>query len=145
MDCNFGSHFVQFLLDLLAQACSFDTDKCPCLGARRPCGVMCVSLSLCHCSYQWKEEGGVVLNNGIEFCTKFGDLNEGERTTQGTHYTRGPAVFFGASCKMQQNRFSLLVLVWGFSLNMVAEAEVNKSIWVQCRKLLLWNISIICP
>ena len=27
---NFGSHFLQFLLDLLAQACGLNTDKCPC-------------------------------------------------------------------------------------------------------------------
>ncbi len=36
---------------------------------------------------------GVALFKGIEFCTKFGDLNwVGGRTIQGTHNTRGPVV-----------------------------------------------------
>ncbi len=33
------------------------------------------------------------LYKGIEFCTKFRDLNLGGRTIQGTHYTRGPTVY----------------------------------------------------
>ena len=35
---------------------------------------------------------GVALYKGIEFCTKFRDLNKVGHTIQGTHYTRGPTV-----------------------------------------------------
>ena len=38
------------------------------------------------------KKGGHTIYKGIEFCTKFGVLNQGGCTIQGTHCTQGPTV-----------------------------------------------------